>query len=248
MNHVQDQSTTQPNQVEREAPAVIAPEDQARHFAAIHSADAGQGMIDTIRGIKKRAKWLTVLALSASMPHQVSFLIMLCLPYTNWDGWHAVESAGMLLIAVAFPVASDFIIVSSIETISTVVASDASRWRAFGALQVPLGFSATVNFLAPGPPLLKILAATLVGYIVISEVLKFVKPNFRKLNVEVTAALKEVEEVKEVQPRRRAKNRKERVIQVLADNPQMKAVEVAKRAGVSANYVYSIRREAKAEA
>lgn len=227
----------------------VAPEDQARYFAAQHAATAGHDMLQTIRGIKNRAKWLTIVALAGSMPHQVSYLIALTLPWCNWDGFHAIEAAGMLLIAVVFPIASDLIIVNSIETISTTVASDASRWRAFGALLAPLGFSGTVNFIAPGPPLVKVLAAALVGYIAISEVLKFVKPNFKKLDIAATEAVAQLDEGRnEVQPRRRARNRKERVLQVLADNPSMKAVEVAKKAGVTPNYVYSIRREAKAEA
>jgi hypothetical protein len=232
-----------------EVPPEVAPEDQARYFAAQHAATAGHDMLQTIRGIKQKAKWLTVVALAGSMPHQVSYLIALTLPFCNWNGFHLIESVGMLLIATVFPIASDLIIVNSIETISTTVASDASRWRAFGALLAPLGFSGTVNFIAPGPPLIKVLAAALVGYIAISEVLKFVKPNFKKLDVAATESLTQLDKVREeAQPRRRARNRKERVLQVLADNPQMKAVEVAKKAGVTPNYVYSIRREAKAEA
>lgn len=232
MNHVQDQVAAQP----------VALEDQARHFATQHADEAGNGMLKTIRGIKRRAKWLTILALGASMPHQITYLIALCWPFTHWSGLHAVDSAGMLLVAVAFPIGSDLLILSCIETISTTVASDASRWRAVATLLPPLGFSGYVNFVAPGPMLVKVLAAGLVSYIAFSETLKFVKPDFKKLEVAFTESVKQVERRDPVK-RTRFNNKTDKILHLLANQPELKPAQVAKAAGVSVNYVYKVRRD-----
>jgi hypothetical protein len=231
MNHVQNQSPTD--------------KSQAKIFAEQHAATAGQDLHKTFRSVKLRSMILTYIALGVSMPHQILYVISECTPWFDWSSLSgALETVGMLLIAGAVPVVSDLVIVNSIETISAVAASDASRWRAVGTIIPALGVSGYVNFAAPGPGLVKWLAAFLVTCILLSEIQKFIKPDFLKIKRLEEEANEQVEAVTDRVPRKRARSRKERILNLLADNPGMKVSEVAKKAGVSENYVYGVRREA----
>lgn len=219
-------------------------EEQARDFAEKHASDSSDRMRATISKTINRASVLTAIVLAVSMPHQITFLISLCaewLHFRTWREWS--ESIGMIMIAAAVPVVSDLLIVSCIEQISTAAASMATKLRALGVILLPLGVSGYVNFAAPGPILVKLLAAFLVSCILLSEILKFAKPDFKKFGQVITDTLAQVTPATVEPERRRARTRKERVIHLLSDDPTAKAVDLAKKANVSVNYVHAIRRE-----
>lgn len=224
-----------------------APKSQARIFQEQFAADAGHNMRRTILATIRRAKVLTMIALGVSMPHQMSYLISVVGPHLSSQGWAIVDSIGMLLIAASIPVLSDLLIINAIEQISSPAASFASKLRAMGALVVPLGVSGYVNFAASGPITIKVLSALIVAYVVISEVLKFVKPDFKKIDRIENENLAETHVVEPVR-RPRFKNARAKVLHLMAQEPTLTAKDLAKRAGVSVNYVYSVKREAKAEA
>lgn len=219
-------------------------EEQARDFAEKHASDSSSRMRATINKTIKRASVLTGIVLGVSMPHQITFLVSLCADWLHFGTWRQwSESIGMIMIAAAVPVVADLLIVSCIEQISTAAASMATKWRALGVLLLPLGVSGYVNFAAPGPPLIKLLAAFLVSCILSSEILKFAKPDFQKFGRFITDTLAQVTSSNAEPERRRARNRKERIIHLLSDDPAAKAVDIAKKANVSVNYVHAIRRE-----
>lgn len=219
-------------------------EEQARDFAEKHASDSSNRMRDTIRKTVRRASVIAAIVLGVSMPHQISFLISLCADWLHFGSWQQwTESIGMIMIAAAVPVVSDLLIVSCIEQISTAAASMSTKWRALGVIVLPLSVSGYVNFAAPGPILVKLLAAFLVSCILLSEILKFAKPDFRKFGQVITDTLAQVTPATVEPERRRARNRKERIIHLLSDDPAAKAVDIAKKANVSVNYVHAIRRE-----
>lgn len=237
-----DQSTT-------EATKPVPLEEQARDFAEKHASDSSSRMRETIRRTVRRASVIAAIVLSVSMPHQISFLISLCADWLHFDNWQQwTESIGMIMIAAAVPVVSDLLIVSCIEQISTAAASMSTKWRAIGVIILPLSVSGYVNFAAPGPLLVKLLAAFLVSCILLSEILKFAKPDFKKFGQVITDTLAQVTPATVEPERRRARTRKERVIHLLTDDPTAKAVDLAKKANVSVNYVHSIRRELRENA
>jgi hypothetical protein len=219
-------------------------EEQARDFAEKHASDSSNRMRDTIRKTVRRASVIAAIVLGVSMPHQISFLISLCADWLHFGSWQQwTESIGMIMIAAAVPVVSDLLIVSCIEQISTAAASMSTKWRALGVIVLPLSVSGYVNFAAPGPILVKLLAAFLVSCILLSEILKFAKPDFRKFGQVITDTLAQVTPATVEPERRRARNRKERIIHLLSDDPAAKAVDIAKKANVSVNYVHAIRRD-----
>ena len=217
---------------------------QARIFQERFAADAGENMRRTILRTIKRATILTMIALGVSMPHQMSYLISKVGPHLNFEGWRIVDSVGMIMIAVSIPILSDLLIINAIEQISSPAASFASKLRAMGALVVPLSVSGFVNFAASGPLTIKVLAALIVLYVVISEILKFVKPDWRKIDKIEHENLAEVAERSPVR-RPRFSTAKDKVLHLMATEPTLSAKDVAKRANVSVNYVYSVRRVAK---
>lgn len=216
---------------------------QGRIFAHRFAADAANGMIKTIDTGKKRAKWLVIIALAVSGPHQISYLVSKCLPFAHWNslqGW--LESLGMLMIAFAVPVVADLKIVSCIEQISTKAMERKSRLRAVYVIIFPVAVSGTVNILAPAPWLLKGLAGYLVLSILLVEILKFAKPDFKAIDSMVDEIVSQVEEEQVPVRRPRAKTKREKILQVLADEPEIKTSALAKKAGVSINYAGGIRK------
>lgn len=220
----------------------VAPKSQARIFQEKFAAQAGDNMLRTIQRTIKRASVLTGVALGVSMPHQMLFLISKCLEYQA-NVW---ETIAMIMIAVSIPVVSDILIISCIEQISTRAMETKSRVRALVNLLVPLGVSGYVNFAGTAPLIIKGLSALLVYYIIASEVLKFAKADFRKVDQIESENLAAIAPMDEpiVTRRPRFKSAKEKVLHLLEHEPELDPKGIAKRANVSVNYVYSVRRDA----
>lgn len=213
---------------------------QGQIFADEFSAETGRQTVATIKATIRRAKLLTTLALAISIPHQMSHLVALCADYLHFDNFFkSAASVGVLLMAVSPPLIADLLIINCVEQISSPALTNASKYRSMAVLAAPLGVSGYVNFVADGPGLIKFLSAFLVSCIIGSEVLKFAKPDFRR----VDAIQEEAKaQVTSRTPRKRAKTKQERILQILADNPGMRTAEVAKKAGVSVNYAGTVRK------
>ena len=155
---------------------------QAQIFRAEHAKNAARNMLDVIEAIGERSKFITRIALGVSMPHQIGYILALAIPHMHWDTPSAIlESLTMILLAVGVPVATDLLILNCIETIGAAAVARAWKWRAFWLMFMPAAASGTVNFLAPAPMLIKVLAAFIVALIPLSQVLRFINPDFGKI-------------------------------------------------------------------
>lgn len=172
---------------------------------------AADTMLDAVKAITKRSKLITGLALGASAPHQVVYLIALCVPHMNLSTHldlvqiiqNYLDALGMLIVALAVPICADITIYSCIDTLGAQAATKASKIRSLIAMVIPLGTSGFVNFLSPAPLLLKGLAALLVVFILISQVLRFIETDWNKLQQFETDNTVVIEDVLDEKPARR---------------------------------------------
>ena len=155
---------------------------QAQIFRAEHAKNAARNMLDVIETIGKRSKNITRIALGVSMPHQIGYILALAIPHMHWSTVSAVlESVTMILLAVGVPIATDLLILNCIETIGAEAVARSWKWRAFWLMFVPVLASGTVNFLAPAPLLMKVLAAFIVTLVPLSQSLRFISPDFGRI-------------------------------------------------------------------
>lgn len=155
---------------------------QADIFRAEYAKNAAKSMLDVIRAITKRAGRITRIALGVSMPHQIGYILALAIPHMHFNSPTAfLEAVTMVLLAIGVPIATDLLILNCIETIGAAAASRGSKRRAFALMFVPVAASGTVNFLAPAPMLIKVLAAFIVTMVPMAESLRFIKPDFARI-------------------------------------------------------------------
>jgi hypothetical protein len=160
----------------------MATQSQAQIFATKYAENTASNMLDVIRKIGQRAGRITKIALGVSMPHQIGYILALAVPHMGWtNASQILESITMILLAVGVPIATDLLILNCIETIGAAAASSASRVRAFALMFIPVLASGTVNFLAPAPTLIKVLAAFIVTMVPMAESLRFIRPDFAKI-------------------------------------------------------------------
>lgn len=163
------------------AAPVGAPTSQARVFAAKYTANAGINMAKTLEKIAERAERITKVALGVSIPHQIGYILVLAIPTMHWSLTGSLEALTMILLALGVPYVTDMLILSCVETIGAQAASDASKRKAWRLMLIPVLASGTVNFLAPSPMLLKILSAFLVTMVPMAQSLRFIRPDFGKM-------------------------------------------------------------------
>lgn len=182
---------------------------------------AADTMLDAVKAITKRSKLITGIALGASTPHQIVYLIALCVPHMNLSTSVApvqmvqnyLEALGMVIIAVALPIVADITIYSCIDTLGAQAATKASKIRSIVFMILPLGASGFVNFLAPAPTLIKSLSAFLVLLIGISQGLRFIETDWDKLQqfeADNTVVIDDVLDEVPAKPRRRVVSDRER--------------------------------------
>lgn len=166
---------------------------QARLFATQYARNAAKNMLDAIQAINSRAARITKIALGVSMPHQIGYILALGAPHMHWGTPSAIlESITIILLALGAPIATDLLILCCIETIGAVAATRGSKIRALALMLIPIGASGTVNFLAPAPTLIKVLAAFIVTIIPMAESLRLIRPDFAKIEAMETAVVAQV--------------------------------------------------------
>jgi hypothetical protein len=228
------------------------PVRQAVQFALEHAAGAAQEMMDTLKRISKRSNLITKLVIGASIPHQIMFIVNEAVPYLDWSQKHWIDSIAMFFIAVAFPAGCDLLLLNCIETVSARAASAQSRIWALALMLLPTAGSCIVNFLAYGPLLIKLLAGGMVLLVPMSQSLKFIKADFKKMDDYETSIVASV--TSEPEPtvsarkkRRRGPSKKAQILKLLADNPSMDAKELAGAAGCHINHAYTVVKEFQAQ-
>jgi hypothetical protein len=154
---------------------------QARIFAKAYAKDTAREMLEAIKANARDAEKVTKIALGVSMPHQVGYILGLA--PLQWDNvTHILESVTLILGAIGIPIAVDYLILICVRTLVARGAAKVSKVTAFVAMLFPVGVSATVNFLAPAPMLIRILFAIAVVLIPISQGVRAMnRPDFRKV-------------------------------------------------------------------
>lgn len=174
-----------------EAPLGIS---QAAIFAVEYAKNAAREMLDTIREIGRNSARITKIALGVSMPHQVAYILTLAAPFMHWDSLIAVpESITLILMALGIPIATDLFILNCIKTVGTAAAAKSSKIYSLITMLAPVGVSGYVNFMAPGPDLIKWLAAWAVTLIPLTEAGRaFLKADFVKIEKMETGATEQL--------------------------------------------------------
>jgi len=156
---------------------------QAALFATEFAKNAAQNMLDTIASISRNSGRITMVALGVSMPHQIGYILALSTPYFKWNSPSAIaESITLILLAFGVPIATDLFILNCIKTVGATAAAQSSKIYALSAMLAPVGVSGYVNFMAPGPVLIKYLAAWCVTLIPLTEAGRaFLRADFVKI-------------------------------------------------------------------
>ena len=154
---------------------------QARLFAAEYAKDTASQMLETIKKSAKRAGWVTLIALTVSMPHQIGFILGLApLSWTNINT--SLESVTLILGAVGIPVAVDLLILICIQGLAARAMADRVKRSTMVVMLFPIGVSGTVNFMAPAPLLIKLLFVVAVVLIPLAEGRRAAfRPDFSKV-------------------------------------------------------------------
>lgn len=217
---------------------------QAQLFATEWAKDAAHEMLDVLKRINKRGARITKLVLAASMPHQISYILALVIPWMDWSTVPGIlESVGMCVVAFAVPVATDLLILSCVEMVGAKAASSKSRRLAFFEMLVPILASGYVNFDAPGPPLVKYLAGYLVVLVPLSQALRFVVPDFGKIDKMETEVVASVAPEEPKAPEKKGPSKREKALKILAQYPEMAPRDLAKRINSHYNYAHSIKQQ-----
>lgn len=193
---------------------------QAATLRSNLASNAAAVMLDVVKAITKRSRLITGIALGASIPHQIVYLIAACVPHTHLSTevetvqlvQNYLDAFGMLIVAVAVPIGADIAIYSCIDSLGAEFATKKSKIRSFVLMLIPIGASGFVNFLAPAPMILKGLAAFLVLLIIIAQALKFIETDWEKLDRFESQNVIVIEEeiVESPKPRRRVVTEREK--------------------------------------
>lgn len=174
---------------------------QARIFVMQWGKDAAVEMLETIKRIKKRSNLITKLVLLASMPHQIGYLLSEGIPYMFWHTAPEIAlSVTLILMSVVVPIGCDLMILNCIEALGARAAASGWRWAALGIMFIPAAASGYVNFLAPGPPIMRWLSGFAVLLIPLSQILRFIRPDFKKVEAEEIDTIAQVRGTTEEPP------------------------------------------------
>jgi hypothetical protein len=222
---------------------------QAAIFAREHAKNAAKGMLAALDEINRNAVKITKIALGVSMPHQVSFLLGLALPFMHWNSpVEILHAAGILMLVLGAPVIADLLIVNCIKVVSQNAADKGSKKAAIWIMLLPVIASSGVNGLAPAPHwIVRTLAIFVVVAIPLSEILRFlVRPDFAQIEqMEISIEeklVRKVEDVVEPAPvtvpvvdqKQIDKQRKlaaERAREMARQNPNLSVAALARAAG-----------------
>jgi hypothetical protein len=149
-------------------------------FRVDWAENSGREMIRTLIRVASRSLWIVRIALAVSIPHQITYLISQSSSHLHFNSFGLIlDSIGMVLMAVAVPVVSDLWILNCIDTVAGKLVATSSKVRALCIMVIPASISGYVNFVAPGPDILKWLSAYLVLSIPLNELLRIIKVNFK---------------------------------------------------------------------
>lgn len=171
---------------------------QAKLFVVSYTRNAALGMLKIVKNVQTRAGKIARIALSASIVHQIGYVISLSLPFMHWKTIPEIaESVTMVGMAFAAPIVGDLLILSCIETIGGAAVMHKSKMKAMFVMVIPVGASGYVNFLVTGPLLLKCLSAFVVVMVPLAVSLQFIRPDWVMMDELETGVSKSIDLARE---------------------------------------------------
>ncbi len=164
---------------------------ESAKFARVYNKGTAKEMLETIRLNARDAERNSKLALYVSIPHQALFLLSI-VPLKFGNLIQVLESLCLLGVSVVLPYLGDRAILMSVRNLATRVISTWDKVKAFGALLPVTAVSVYLNVMAPGPDLLKYACGVLVAYVPLYQILRTVRPSFKKAGADETKIREEV--------------------------------------------------------
>lgn len=142
-------------------------ESQARLFAAQFVKRMARQVLMTLTWVRRACSAIMLAAMYVSFSHQYGYLMVL--------------GAGMGA-AIAIPVIFDCLTFVCVKVLATSAVITRAKWFAVGGLLFAVGGSGTLNFLPPGPLVLKcVFVGAMCGIAVAELVASQIKPDFLKM-------------------------------------------------------------------
>jgi hypothetical protein len=142
-------------------------ESQARLFAAQFVKRMARQVLMTLTWVRRACSAIMLAAMYVSFSHQYGYLMAL--------------GAGMGA-AIAIPTIFDCLTFVCVKVLATSAVITRAKWFAVGGLLFAVGGSGTLNFLPPGPLVLKcVFVGAMLGIAVAELVASQIKPDFLKM-------------------------------------------------------------------
>lgn len=160
----------------------------AQQFATDYAKGVVPAALDALKLVKRNTKRIAMLALAVSTPHQALYL------YGLGEHRGALDLIAALFFAVLIPLTIDLGIITSLAVTQTVGIAKRAKRRALIVLGLLVAASATVNVLAEGPVVVRVLTAfTAVVLALVEWMAAAIAPDFTELEQAETTAAPAVE-------------------------------------------------------
>lgn len=218
-----------------------------RRFAAQYGDKAVEEMLKTITLTKRFALGIVIAVMAISFQHQRHYLVNISM---DWFG------------AAGIPLVIDALTIVCVKVISTTGMHAKAKTIALVFLTMPVAASGYINFVgSPNLPV-GIIYLIAVGCIPVTELIKaFIKPDFKSILAEedrIKPANLVGGKAKRCAPgctckrhsmsgstRSKGASKKDRILKIVADAPELPIKAVAAAAGTSYNHAYSVITEAR---
>lgn len=167
---------------------------ESAKFARVYNKGTAKEMLETIKSNAKDAERNSKIALYLSIPHQMGFLLGLVPLVFNSLG-SVLGSITLLGMAIGLPYLCDRLILMCIRNIATRVVSTWDKAKAFLVLMPAIAVSVFLNIAAPGPELMKWVCGAVVTMVPLYQIIRSVRPNFKKAGADETKIRNEVAEL-----------------------------------------------------
>jgi hypothetical protein len=140
---------------------------QARLFAAQFVKRMARQVLMTLTWVRRACTLIMIGAMAVSFSHQRDYLVAL---------------GATMFAAIVIPAIFDCLTFICVKVLATSAVVTSAKWVAGGALIFTVGGSGTLNFLPPGPMVLKwVFVGAMLGIPIAEVVASQIKPDFRKM-------------------------------------------------------------------
>lgn len=164
----------------------------AQQYATEHAETVVPSMLDAITKVRRNSAWIARGALAVTTPHQVLFLGGL------GHGGSVVDIVTAWIFALLIPAITDLGMLTMLRITQTAGMHAQARRRALLVLVLLVAESATVNAIAPGHAVFRVLVAFAAVVLALVEwVHAAVRPDFAAIEVQERAAAPAADEADE---------------------------------------------------